>query len=276
MKKALKMAAAIMIAVLTLGLTAFAADTKYYVAGDFNGYTNPDENYVMQSIGNDIYTLTKNIPASTADPHAYKITNGTWDANGCWGLDTYTHPNPPYTHPMGSILFKTDKAMDITFYFNAKTKAVADSTYYTMLEPYIVGDFFDEAGIGKDWEAEKATMKLIDPGFKNIYSGAYNIPAGSYTFKVTIGKSWNTSYGKDGATSGMNNGIELKLANPSKVSFTFDANTKLAAVKIVSEASPAVKPVDSPKTGDNTPVYIALFLLAGAGLLFTNKAFARK
>ena len=53
----------------------------YYVAGDFNGWNEKDEAYLMTE-ADGIYTITF---AVTAGDHELKVTNGTWDH--AWGVD---------------------------------------------------------------------------------------------------------------------------------------------------------------------------------------------
>jgi hypothetical protein len=233
-------------------VSAATTEKSYYAIGDWNGYTNPDENYVLKDMGNDIYELTVKIPASKAGtPHAYKITNGTWDADGCWGLDTYTHPNNPYPEQaMGSIQFDLAKESDVSFYFNAKTNAVADSTYFVLMTPYIVGDFFEEAGVGKDWQAEDSTLLLKDDEWDGIYEGTFTIPAGDYAFKITNGKSWDESYGVDGATTGMDTNMKLSYKVAMDVTFAFNSVTKVTTITKEVESKNVLTPVktDTAKT----------------------------
>lgn len=53
-----------------------------YVAGDFNGWTNPDEAYKMTDNGDGTFSLVLELTAGT---QALKVTNGTWDLS--WGGD---------------------------------------------------------------------------------------------------------------------------------------------------------------------------------------------
>lgn len=294
MKKAMKMLLVVMVLVSLVAMPVSAATTtkSYYAIGDWGGYTNPDENFVMTDLGNNIFSVTANIPASIAGtPHAYKITNGTWDADGCWGLETYTHPNNPYpTQAMGSIQFDLAQATDVTFYFNATTNAVADSTYFNLMTPYIVGDFFDEAGIGTDWTAEQATMLLADEEWDGIYEGTFTIPSGNYTYKITNGKSWDESYGKDGATTGMDNAMTLSYTEATDVTFSFNSVTKVTTITKEAASTTVLTPITEtadttadatadttaiPKTSDNS-VATNVGLGAAALVLITLSVYFKK
>lgn len=283
MKKTLRVMVLVLAVVFTLSISVFAADTKYYVASDVNGYKNPDDNFLMKDIGNSIFAITAKIPAGS---HAYKITNGTWDVDGCWGKDFCVDPKA-VDAGMGSITLVTTEEKDISFYFNSSSKKIADSSFYTMVEPYIVSDFFSELGIGDDWAADKATTLLTDPEFDNIYTGTFKIPAGTYSFKTTIGKAWDTSYGIDGATSGMN-GIPLEIKAEAEVTFTFDAKTHKTTFKVAGEkavesdtktetattdtATTDTAPAENPKTGD--PGILLSFMglaAASAGMAILRK-----
>ena len=70
--------------------------TEYYIGANFNGYAADDENYKLTRVDGyeNVYSITVALTAENADQtyqaHYYKITNGTWTANSCWGMETYT------------------------------------------------------------------------------------------------------------------------------------------------------------------------------------------
>lgn len=245
MKKVSKILVMVLAVVFILGMTVYAADTKYYVSSDLNGYKNPDDNYLMKDIGNGIFALTVKAPAGS---HAYKVTNGTWDVDGCWGAANSADPDA-VDAGLGSAALVTTEEKDITFYFNPAIKKIADSSFYTMVEPYIVSDFFSELGIGDDWAADKATTLLTDPDFDNIYTGTFKIPAGKYSFKTTIGRAWDISYGIDGATTGME-GIPLVVKADAEVTFSFDAKTHKTTFTVAGQDTVTDTKTDNAETGE--------------------------
>ncbi len=160
-------------------------EESYYVGASFNGYEAMDEKSKMNQLEGheDVYYLTVELTEENMDPtygaHFYKVTNGTWDADGCWGADNYAlspAPAAPDGAGMGSIYLKEHGTY--TIYFNATTQTVADTSFYTMLEPlpHIYGDFNDEMGRGEDWSYEDGLI-LTDDDFDGIYTGQYTIPA---------------------------------------------------------------------------------------------------
>ncbi len=290
MKNFFRITSVVVAVVCTLCFSSLAVSAaNYYAVGDFNAYTVDDVNTQMipATDGSGTYSiLVEDIAiAETADKnHAYKITDGTWNASGSWGIESYTlTPNPFPANPMNAILFSGTTERDVTFYFNADTKKVADSTYYTPVEPYIVGDFFNEMAIGTDWTPADSTLKLLDTNFDNIYTGSFVIPAGTYSFKTTIGKTWDLAYGVDGATTGLS-GIPLVLANESYVTFTFNGTTHVTTFTIGSVPTPTPIPTvtlaptptvtvaptsatsssttdDNPQTGDNNAFLLLTVLV---------------
>lgn len=219
-------------AVILLSMTALAAPTNYFVAADFSGGTNAwvpnDPSCQLNSIGNGFFSLTINVPAGS---HGYKISNGTWDTDGCWGVANYTMVPAPAAYGLGGIPLTMTESKDITFYFNENTKKVADSTYYTMVKPYVVGTFLTASGLGTDWDASTAKTLLTDDNFDNIYTGTFAIPAGTYSTSACMDQSWTESYGIDGK-SGIGTGISFTVPTASNVTFTYNAITHITRISI--------------------------------------------
>lgn len=58
----------------------------YYLVGDFNDWTNGAEDYKFTPVGNGDYELDY-----TGTLVEFKITDGTWDEEGCFGLNRYSY-----------------------------------------------------------------------------------------------------------------------------------------------------------------------------------------
>lgn len=58
----------------------------YYLVGDFNDWTNGQEDYKFTPVGNGDYELDY-----TGTLVEFKITDGTWDEEGCFGLNRYSY-----------------------------------------------------------------------------------------------------------------------------------------------------------------------------------------
>lgn len=220
----------------------------YYVGASFNGYEAASKDYQMQKLEgyDDVYYLTVELTEENMDPtyeaHFYKVTNGTWDADGCWGAENYAlqpAPADPNGAGLGSVYIKEHGTY--TIYFNSTTKTVADTSFYTMLDPlpHIYGDFNDEMGRGADWSYADGLI-LSDDNFDGIYTGTFEIPAFAETEENTVGYSmavalryefveeWGAEgvteqYKFDGTEAGMGGVSAYKPATDVTVTFSYNS-----------------------------------------------------
>jgi len=93
----------------------------------------------------------------------------------------------------------------------------------------IPGSWQTAVGCANDWDPACKTTALTDNG-DGTFSGTFNIPAGSYEYKVALGGSWGENYGVDGVRDGGN--YALVLEADSVVTFTYDSATHLVTVTI--------------------------------------------
>jgi len=93
----------------------------------------------------------------------------------------------------------------------------------------IPGSWQTAVGCANDWDPACKTTALADNG-DGTFSGTFNIPAGSYEYKVALGGSWGENYGVDGVRDGGN--YALVLEADSVVTFTYDSATHLVTVTI--------------------------------------------
>ncbi len=98
----------------------------------------------------------------------------------------------------------------------AATPAAAAPTSVTL-----VGSLQSEAGCDADWDPACAATHLTKTG--TTWSGTYELPQGSYEFKVAINDSWVENYGAGGAADGPN--IPLFLGGPATLAFSYDEVT---------------------------------------------------
>ncbi|WP_420123893.1 hypothetical protein, partial [Nakamurella sp.] len=92
----------------------------------------------------------------------------------------------------------------------------------------LVGSLQDELGCGGDWDpACPATVLTWDAG-TGRYRGTFDLPAGDYEYKVTIGASWAESYGAGGVKDGPN--IPLRLRGDARVTVAYDGSSHLTTV----------------------------------------------
>ncbi|MEV7611117.1 pullulanase-type alpha-1,6-glucosidase [Microbacterium sp. NPDC089320] len=86
----------------------------------------------------------------------------------------------------------------------------------------LVGSLQSELGCAADWAPDCAETELEPTGADGIYSAEFDVPAGSYEYKVAVNDSWDEAYGLDGG--GEN--IPLTVAGPTTLRFTFDDTLK--------------------------------------------------
>jgi pullulanase-type alpha-1,6-glucosidase len=84
----------------------------------------------------------------------------------------------------------------------------------------LVGSLQSEVGCPGDWAPDCAASELTREGDSTAYSKELEVPAGTYEFKVAINKTWDESYGADGAKGGAN--IPLVLKGPARLKFSYD------------------------------------------------------
>ncbi|GAA2884360.1 pullulanase-type alpha-1,6-glucosidase [Microbacterium esteraromaticum] len=92
----------------------------------------------------------------------------------------------------------------------------------------LVGDLQSELGCTADWAPDCAATELAPTGAEGIYSAAFEVPAGSYEYKVALDDSWDEAYGLDGG----GDNIPLTVAGPATLRFTFDAGLKRVGVAV--------------------------------------------
>ena len=233
---------------------------EYYIGANFNGYTADDANYKLAKVDGyeNVYKITVYLTAENADQayraHYYKITNGTWAADGCWGLDDYVlekdkRPINEFS-PSGGLgaiyipvttggLYPTTNR-ELTVYFNSETRAIADSSFYVMNEmlPTVYGNFVEAMGRGANWSLENG-LRLYDDNFDGIYEGTYTIPAytgtdDGYTIYTCLSKMVYFTEGADPEyTLGANEQVSFETFKPetdAEVTFQFDIRTKTGTI----------------------------------------------
>ncbi|NMM33718.1 MAG: pullulanase-type alpha-1,6-glucosidase [Phycicoccus sp.] len=84
----------------------------------------------------------------------------------------------------------------------------------------LVGSLQNEVGCPGDWAPDCAATELTRQGDSSAYSSELDVPAGTYELKVAINKSWDETYGADGAKGGAN--IPLVLLGPARLTFSYD------------------------------------------------------
>jgi len=163
------------------------------------------------------------------------------------------------------------EATDVVLKFDPVTNLII-SDYEDVCPPATVvipGTFQSELGClpnsyNGDWEpACDATRLTYDPASK-LFIGTFNIPAGSWEYKIAYNNSWNENYGLNGIFYGEN--IPLELCQPSSVTFKYDYKTHLVALEFNPTAICVTKFYDANLNGindDTMPVAGIQFKLSG-------------
>jgi pullulanase-type alpha-1,6-glucosidase len=98
----------------------------------------------------------------------------------------------------------------------------------------VPGSHNSEMGCAGDWtpDCEAARLTLADD---RTYTGTFEVPAGSYEFKVAVNGSWAENYGADGVRDGAN--IPYSTGG-GPVTFTWDPETKVPTVRVGTPGTP--------------------------------------
>ena len=199
---------------ITLKVGAFT-NKNIYLVGQFNGWTDNDNDYKFEETEPGIYTLTKHFDkrerynatdASQAEWEFKLLVDGTkYTVEGVGAAkvlqytrqnttkvlnDSYAYNSDPYYN----LLLQADQTGDYVFTYNANTKElIVTHPEYSPAASYIVGDFSDKAtgtdampkdgGAGKDWTEEYGVR--IDNNSQVCFpNGA------SWYFKIKINGIW--------------------------------------------------------------------------------------
>ncbi|MFB6725943.1 pullulanase-type alpha-1,6-glucosidase [Kribbella sp. NPDC056345] len=103
----------------------------------------------------------------------------------------------------------------------------------------LAGSLQSELGCPGDWDPACTASSL---GTAAPYTKVFDVPAGSYEYKVTVNGGWDENYGAGGVLNGPN--IPLRIEGPAKLSFSYDDKTHVVSVRPVELAGPSVTAAD--------------------------------
>ena len=95
----------------------------------------------------------------------------------------------------------------------APVAAAADARTFAL-----VGDLQSELGCSADWQPDCTVTELAPTSTPDVYAAEFEIPAGSFEYKVAVDDAWDEAYGLDGG----GDNIPLTVAGPSTVRVVFD------------------------------------------------------
>ena len=90
----------------------------------------------------------------------------------------------------------------------------------------VVADFQDELGCAGDWDPGCGTTGLAYDAADDVWQGTFNIPAGTWQYKVALDGAWAESYPAAN--------VVLNLASATDVKFYYDHKTNFVADSIGS------------------------------------------
>ncbi len=90
-------------------------------------------------------------------------------------------------------------------------RAAADARTATL-----VGSLQNELGCSDDWQPSCESTRLVQEPNSSIYTQTFEVPAGSYEYKIAINQAWDEAYG-DGSGN-----AKLVLEGPAKVVVSYD------------------------------------------------------
>ena len=108
----------------------------------------------------------------------------------------------------------------------------------------LVGNLQDEISSCADWTPDCAPTDLTQVGTTPIYERIFEVPAGSYEFKVAINHDWEESYG------GPSGNIPLVLAGPARLKVSYNDENHKIGVTPMDMAGP-VTPADKALAGNS-------------------------
>jgi uncharacterized repeat protein (TIGR02543 family) len=230
-----------------------STEEKYYLAGSFTNYSPNDEDFLMVRGEDGKYRLEVSLTDvnrdTSYDGHYYKVTNGTWDADGCWGVSNYyidPAPTSPTGGGLGSIWHWANGTLTVTF--DPETKAITDQL--TIAEP-IIEDLPAPRiyGAFNTWNVfNNGFYELTDPDGDGIYTVTIEFTeADTSDFNIVLSKKWyddqwgqrwgaEEQYKLDGTPAGMGNSTELTYEVGTYL-FKYNSFTKVTTyLKVVKDA----------------------------------------
>ena len=153
-------------------------EVSYYVAGDFNGWNQKDEAYLMTANEDGTYSLSFAVAAGS---YGFKVTNGTWDSS--WGDNgnnvTFTAGTD------GTVTVTFDPT---TFAISITGDCLGEKQPMKIDTMHVVG----ETGLtGADWDAAANVMNANEGVYSLTFTG---IATGTYAFKFAANGAWTLNW----------------------------------------------------------------------------------
>lgn len=126
----------------------------------------------------------------------------------------------------------------------------------------LVGSLQSELGCAADWLPECTDGELTASGVDGLFTGEFDLPGGTYEFKVLSGDTWaDQAWGRAGATGPDAANIRLTVAGPTALTFVFDeasGRTSIVPVDDVGAPTEADAPAPVRQPGSDEQFYFVL------------------
>ena len=190
--------------------------------------------------GDGVYVLS--LPIVTAGDYEAKVALGlSWDVN--FGADgqqdgadiSFNVPEDnalitfAFDSATNAISIEAGDVVDVVESMTPSVEEVTDvptlpSTALDNPEMVVVpGTIQSVLGCPGDWQPECEATALTYIEEYDIWRGSFDIPAGSYQYKVALNGTWDVNFGADAVPSGAD--ITLELEEDTTVDFLFDYKT---------------------------------------------------
>ena len=158
--------------------------------------------------------------AFTVPPGSYgykAALDGSWTENyGAMGV-----------RDGGNISYETTTG-EVSFYYDPTTHWVTSDSEGAIVTT--AGDFQSELGCAADWAPDCMRMWLQDKDGDGTYTIATErIPAGTWSFKIAVGLSWDENYGAGGVPDGDNVTVTVP-SDGATTTFGYDSATHAITV----------------------------------------------
>ncbi|MBZ0198979.1 MAG: T9SS type A sorting domain-containing protein [Ignavibacteriaceae bacterium] len=221
--------------VLLFALSSVYAQ-PYYLAGDFQGWSNNTTPMYDDGTNGDLVAgdgiYSREFSVATADYHAWKVTDGTWNTTWPAANSWFHSTSAPQT-----VLFTFNTNLQNDVWFPTQNIVNTNETKPTAL--VAVGDWQSEAGETGDWINNSIITAMSDDGQNGDWAAndgvfCYHVntlPAGSWIGKAVVSGTWH-SWGKDGRSEdGQNVDFATTTANQN-VYFYVNTNTGRITIQL--------------------------------------------
>ena len=198
------------------------------------------------------------IPAGTWQ---FKVTiDGSWAGNyGDGGV-----PGGP------NIQLNLTATSKVSFVYNPDTHIV--QVTIESVTVVIPGSFQTELGCATDWDPACDNTRLTYDDVKQVWTGTFDLPAGSWEFKVALNNSWAENYGEGGIPGGPN--MQLNLETPANITFIYDPISHIVSLLYNTTSLCVIAFYDVNANGfrdfDEIPMEGVAFTLSGPRTQYTD------